>query len=357
MTLWKNSCKIGCVALMFIAFHMQWTVAQDAAPDFDYSRSRIEQKPIIDRTVESEPAPTLITEPLPPTNDATVTLPAKVTGLLDNVFFFGGPSAFANKGDDDNPNNFGLNGGFNLSLPTGLDELRYQIGFSNGVYDWMGRESSPNNGGRASSAEMANYFTAGVYQRSDVFNDEPWSYGVVFDHFMGENWGEEDSYINLTQIRYQIGYALSGNDEIGFWGTQNLDKDFFAVNGVDIARVQAQRQANLYYSRMWWNGAVSTVYAGLTDDPGDWIVGTRMINPISDRFATYANFHYVRPSTSVGDGGINQYSEAAYTLGFGCMINFGGKLRSSSISGRRGMPYMPVADQGLFGLNIPTGNL
>ena len=357
MTLWKNSYKIGCVALMFIACHMQLTVAQDAAPDFDYSRSRIEQKPIIDRTVESEPAPTLITEPLPPTNDATVTLPAKVTGLLDNVFFFGGPSAFANKGDDDNPNNFGLNGGFNLSLPTGLDDLRYQFGFSNGVYDWMGRESSPSNGGRASSAEMANYFTAGVYQRSDVFNDEPWSYGVVFDHFMGENWGEEDSYINLTQIRYQIGYALSGNDEIGFWGTQNLDKDFFAVNGVDIARVQAQRQANLYYSRMWWNGAVSTVYAGLTDDPGDWIVGTRMINPISDRFATYANFHYVRPSTSVGDGGINQYSEAAYTLGFGCMINFGGKLRSSSISGRRGMPYMPVADQGLFGLNIPTGNL
>jgi hypothetical protein len=357
MTLWKNSCTIGSTAILFIALIMQWTAAQDVAPDFDYSRSGIKPKRIDNKFVGPQASPKLTTDPLPPCDEDVVYESYRCSTLLNNVFLFGGANAFANKGDDNHPNNFGMVGGFNLSLPTGLQNLRYQFGFSHGAYDWMGREGSAGAGGKPNSAELANYFTAGVYQRSDIMSDQPWSFGVVFDHFMGENWGEEDSYINLSQVRYQIGYALNQNNEIGFWGTQNLDKDLFAVSGVDTARVQAQRQANLYYSHMWSNGAVSTVYAGLTDDPGDWIIGTRMINPVTDRFATYANFHYVRPSTSVGDGGINRYSEAAYTLGFGCMINFGGKLRSSSISGHNDMPYLSVADQGLFGLNIPTGNL
>lgn len=323
--------------------------AQDIAPELDFSRKGIRNKAVYtpqDQVMQ------------PSVVDAdTVYVDDSSGSFLDNIFFFGGPSAFANKGDDNNSNNFGMHGGFNMSLPTGVGDLRYQLGFSNGTYNWMGREGGAGTGGRPRAAEMANYLTVGVYRRSNVNQNQPISFGIVFDHFMGENWGEEDSYINISQLRIQAGLALSERSEVGFWGTHQLDKDFFSIAGADTGRIQAQQQAAFYLSRRWWNGAVSTSYIGLAEDPGDWLIGTRMINPISDRLATYANFHYVRPSTSVGDNNVNAYSEQAYFLGFGMMINFGGKLRSNNISGASGMPLLPVADQGIFGLNIPTGNL
>ena len=62
MTLWKNSCTIGSTAILFIALIMQWTAAQDVAPDFDYSRSGIKPKRIDNKFVGPQASPKLTTE-------------------------------------------------------------------------------------------------------------------------------------------------------------------------------------------------------------------------------------------------------------------------------------------------------
>lgn len=244
---------------------------------------------------------------------------------------------------------FGGVAGFNTGFGLGESRIRGQFGASYGVYDPMGRLGIVP---QADEAEEQSFVTLGVYKRGDLTCDcDPWSWGIVYDNFHGNQWGVNANTIDLGQVRYIVGYAVNPRTEIGMWGTFGVYNDEAAVTvagapGV-LTTVRAANQANLYLRKDSIYGASLMFYAGAMDgaDICDWQFGMNGLSPVSDNLSLYANFNYVIPSASQGPIGSGQEQ---WNFGVGLVYYFGGKAVSPSVTGHRGLPLLPVATNGTF---------
>lgn len=243
---------------------------------------------------------------------------------------------------------FGIVGGFNTGFALGESRIRGQIGGSYGIYDLMGRIRLVT---QDVEAEEQVYFTTGFYKRGDILHGDAISWGVVFDAFHGNQWGVNANTVDLGQIRGIAGYAVNDWTEIGVFGTLHVYDDNAAVTvagapGV-LTPIRAMNQANLYLRKTSVYGGQVMFYAGVMDnaDICDWQFGFNGLAPLSECCSLYGNFNYVIPSASQGPIGSGQEQ---FDFSVGLVYYFGNKASSPSVTGYRGLPLLPVANNGSF---------
>jgi hypothetical protein len=244
---------------------------------------------------------------------------------------------------------FGAVAGVNTSVGIGDFPIRFQAGASYGVYDFEGRiRLVPND----TDVENQLFVTAGFYKRGDMLNaKDPLSYGLVYDLFHAEQWGINANNIDLSQIRGIVGFALNESNEIGAWGTVSVNNDQAAVTvagapGV-LRTIRASNQANFYLKHNFDFGAQITGYAGWLDnaDIGSWQFGLTGKAPLSPNWSLYGNANYAFPSASPGPNGSG---EEQFNASVGLAYYFGGKAQSPTVTGRKGLPLLDVANNGSF---------
>jgi hypothetical protein len=272
-----------------------------------------------------------------------------VGGWCDNTIVFLGGEAYKSLGDSAQPpgiatgfmDSAGFVGGFNTGFALLRDSpIRGQIGGSYGVYDLKGRDTiSP------SSAEQQTFLTAGIYKRSDVFDCDPICWGLVYDQFWAHQWGLRGGELYVGQVRAIVGYAINDCQEVGFWGAFHTNQDATAT--VAGPPVRGMNQYNIYWRSNWVFGGQTMVFVGGDDpaDVGNWVFGVLGQAPLSDRVALYGNFSYAFPRASTGPIGSN---DLEWNFGAGLIYSWGGKAASPNISGQRGLPLLPVANNGSF---------
>ena len=194
------------------------------------------------------------------------------------------------------------------------------------------------------------FATGGVYKRSDVLADDPLAWGAVYDLLVADDAGERADSLRLGQLRSYVGFAVTECDEIGVWSAFRLMRDYATQQRV---MVNVTDQANLFWHRTWSQGADTWAYAGWADDPGSVVVGLRGETPLSSRVALTGNFHYIIPSTRGGDVHPmlpvdDCFNQEAWNVSFGVVIYRCGKAIAPNVSGFRGLPLLPVADNGSF---------
>ena len=273
----------------------------------------------------------------------------------DNTVFWFGGDAFKSFGDIATPaapdplalhSNFGLVTGMNTGFGLGDSRVRGQAGASYGAYDLKGRSTT---GGLSSddSLEQQVFVTVGLYKRSDVCDGDNLSWAVAWDEFVGHQWGWQTNELHLSQVRYLAGVAVNDWNEIGFWGTFQTTDDEIALTPGGATRVHAMNQFNSYLRHNWEFGATTMAYVGVLDnaDIGDWVFGLLGESPMSNRAALYGNFTYVTPSSATGLVGA---AEDTWNVSAGLVLYVGGKAVQPDVSGRQGLPLLPVANNGSF---------
>lgn len=264
----------------------------------------------------------------------------------DNTLLWVGADGYKSLGDTTIPpggatgfmDSAGVVGGFNTGFRLGESRIRGQLGASYGIYDLKGRDTTS-----PSSSEQQTFITAGVYKRSDVSNDDRISWGVVYDQFFGHQWGLNAAEVYLSQVRGIAGYALSESNEVGVWGAVHTNTDN-SVTGFGTP-IRAMNQANAYWRHNFEFGGETMAYLGVVDsaDVGSWLVGVLGTAPLNDYTSIYGNVTFAFPGSKTGAVGAN---ELEWNIGTGLMYSWGGKAVSPSVSGQKGLPLLPVVNNG-----------
>jgi hypothetical protein len=269
-------------------------------------------------------------------------------GWFQNTLVFFAGDAWKNNFDDDDNNNFGLRTGLNVGIDLpGQRAVQGQFGLSYGAYDFHGREEILS---LDDPIEQQLFATAGVFKRSMVRANDRLAWGAVYDLMVSEEAGERADSLRLAQGRGYVGWALTDRDEIGGWMALRLMNDYAERQRV---KVNVTDQANLFWHRTWLSGGDTTAYVGWADEPGETVVGLRARVPLNHRAAIFGNFHYIIPSTRGGDrhptiGTDDMFTQEAWNVSFGIVFYRGRKAFNSDVSGRFGLPLLPVADNASF---------
>ncbi|MCC6125204.1 MAG: hypothetical protein IT426_09600 [Pirellulales bacterium] len=253
-------------------------------------------------------------------------------------------------------NNNGAFAGLNLGAPLRwISEwgFGWQLGGTFGVYDWMGRAT--NGSFNASQAQDQEFITTGVFRRAN--ENSPWSGGMVYDWMVNKNFGTLAQEPFLGQCRAQLGYALSGRNEIGVWGTwrdRSSTRDYFTpelpITYRPIGQINAfwHHKMSEYGADTWfWMGLPSQnrlndAFGGVLHDI---TLGASAQVPMSDRLALSADFQYAKAAARQGVVGS---LEDAFDVRIALVFYPGRCARSRTVAGRAWMPLMPMANNGNF---------
>ncbi len=280
----------------------------------------------------------------------------------DNTSIFFAGDAWRTRADDDYPGNFGFRTGFNTALAGCWDApIRMQLGASFAGYDLGGRDgdlgADPDS---SASVEQQIFATFGCYQRSDICQRRPWSWGAVIDLLYDNHLGEEAEEVFNRQVRFQLGYTWDEANEFGAWGAVQINWARYVSDTLGRTRVRGLDQLNFFWHRNWALGGDTWLYAGIAEEPGEWTLGFLGQAPLSPAVALFGGVTYVVPSSPAGDPppGIGQfYAEEYWNVSFGIVWYPGCKAARETASGPRGLPLLPLADNGSFLLHAPTGDL
>jgi hypothetical protein len=253
-------------------------------------------------------------------------------------------------------NNNGAFAGANMGIP--IPKLKdygfgLQLGATYGVYDWMGRAT--NGMDEANQSQQQLFVTSGVFHRAD--ENCGWSGGFVHDWMINDNFGTLSMEPSLGQWRAQVGYALSGKNEVGVWAAwrnYGRTQDYF-TSELPIT-YEPIGQVNLFWHHKistdgadtWlWLGVptqtrINRAFAGVLNDV---TFGAAVQAPMSDSLALAGNFQYAKAAASQGVLGS---LEDSFDLSLSLVFYPGRCAKSQTVAGRSWMPLLPVANNGSF---------
>jgi hypothetical protein len=285
-------------------------------------------------------------------------------GWFENTYIFGAADGFKGPIDDVNNNNFGLRIGFNSGVPLWREcGIGLQFGASYGAYDFQGRDRRQSR--EACSLEEHVFLTAGLFKRCDLCAPcdrlcDRISWGVVYDHLIVDNLGEDGWEVGLGQVRAQIGYALNHADEVGIMGSLHTNADKVDGRSNDQDPVSALDQGSLFYHHKWCWGADTMAYIGIAEDPGEFVFGARGEVPISRCCSLFGNAQYILPSAGCGSEpgtSRDQFAEEFWNVSVGVVFYPCGNAVSKSVCRQRWMPLLPVADNGTFVIDVSPDDI
>lgn len=280
-------------------------------------------------------------------------------GVCDNMNIFTAFDAWKGPIDDDSNNNFGIRTGFNWGVPLWAERgIGFQFGMSYGGYDFHGRDSASVT--ETSSIEDQLFFTTGLFHRSNMTGipctQDRISWGLVYDFMVTDNAGEGADEWHFSQFRGQLGYACDCNDEVGLMFSLGIGPDQSASDGVAAsdAGVDVMNQASVFWHHKWCWAADTRLYTGIAEEVGEWVLGANGEVPISLSVSLFGGAQYIMPSSS-GGAMNDRFAEEVWNVSAGVAYYPGGNAVSKTVSGRRWMPLLPVADNGSFVLDADPG--
>ncbi len=225
---------------------------------------------------------------------------------------------------------FAVNGGFPLAEARGIG---LQVGTSAVLSDLQGTQFT------GSTIRSQNFTTVGLFQRIPTANGCKLKWGFAFD------WLYDDYYttLKMSQWRVKLAYELDCCREIGMWACIPDDGDDAVVDR-GYYQFKPIPQGNFYYRRCWANGADTTTYVGIIEEPGECVFGARARIPFSGRISLIGNFNYVLPAASGAAGQDDEMWHVAIGLEF--VPGYGG----NRCQDHRFTPLMPLADNGIFAI-------
>ncbi len=250
--------------------------------------------------------------------------------------------AFKGPLDLDNQNGnfgfqFGINGALPLYEPLGIG---IQGGTSAILSDLHGTQFT------GSTIRTQQFTTIGLFQRN-MARAPKLSWGFAYD------WLHDDYYASMhfSQWRVKLGYQLQPQSEVGIWASIP-DRGDTAVLRHDrdgqvfrtTERFRPISQGNLYYTRCWETGTRTTMWAGIADEPGQFIFGADARVPMGERLSLVGNFNYVLPSAS----GVIGQDEEMWNVSIGLELTLGACHNHCAIS--RFAPFFPLANNAIFGI-------
>jgi hypothetical protein len=249
--------------------------------------------------------------------------------------------------------NYGLHTGANLGTRLGRFSdwtgIGFQAGASVGVFDWAGTDYriAKNN-----AAETQGFITYGLYRKPD--ENSRWNAAIVHDWMLNNNFGVFAASPLLSQLRMQLGYAMSASNELGIWGAVRTGTDSRIVPHFGSTTWRSVNQISAYWRHKWsYGGPDTTISVGLPEQTrlagggslGDYLITLAANAPLSDAVSLYANVTYMHQSASLGAIGSN---DEAWNFSIGIAVYPRRNARFTTIAGQRWMPQMPVANNGSF---------
>ncbi len=223
------------------------------------------------------------------------------TGLWDNLSAFVGLDGSKGPEDLESNENFGWRAHFNWGIPLVQSwGLGFQVGSAINYSRAMSNLFENINGTRD---RLQSFTTVGLFQRSSL----GLNWGVVYD-FLSEHYYTS---INLGQVRGQVGYQTTANDEIGLWGALRTGGDVGSLVGRTID-FKPMTQANLFWRHVFDNNTQTRIWLGVADEhtrynflaPGDppihhpFIFGGDMYVPLNNYWGIFGQANFVTPGTS-----------------------------------------------------------
>jgi hypothetical protein len=242
----------------------------------------------------------------------------------------------------------GANLGFRLGRLTEATGIHAQAGANIGVFNWSGNDYRMF---RQDDPQTQGIGTYGLYRRADAENR--WIGALVHDWMLNNNFGVFGMNPTISQLRAQLGYAVSDWDEIGVWGAVGVTEDSRDVPGFGETTWRAIDQLSAFWHHKWEYGADTVIWVGvpersrITGDGslGDYYVGARVDAPLNDRIAGYAHVTYMHPSAHIGPSAA-QEDEWSFIIGLAWYPRR--DSRAPTVAGHAWQPLMPVATNGLF---------
>ncbi len=214
------------------------------------------------------------------------------------------------------------------------------FGGSYGLYDWMGRGSTPF---KNSSGLQQQAFLTGALSR-ETRCPSGFNIGASYDAMLNVNFGEFATNPYLSQVRLQTGYSIQRN-EIGIWGTYFTNNAHKESQEIPL-KFRAISQANLFYCHYFKNNAYAMIWAGMpyirslmysTGLPGTFIVGARLSAPLTDYLSINGHAAYMGARNKNGYASNNYASNVCIALTY----TFGRRQKQHT-------PYMSLADNSNF---------
>ncbi|MFO1092450.1 MAG: DUF6666 family protein [Planctomycetaceae bacterium] len=241
----------------------------------------------------------------------------------------------------------GANFGTRLGAFSDATGIGLQVGGTVGVYDWGGTDYRMRN---KDEAQTQGFITYGLFRRAR--KGSPWSAGVVQDWMLNSTWSVFGDNPTFSQLRAQVGYAISGSNEFGLWGACRLISDSGNQPVFGNVRWQPHDQLNLFWHHKWSrSGADTWISIGMPEHHrlggkgslGDYIANALAVCPLSSRVSVYSSVMYMHQSGPLG--GDSSYDEA-WNFTVGIALYPRANSRSTTVAGQRWAPLIPVANNG-----------
>ncbi len=259
-------------------------------------------------------------------------------GLLDNLTFFGGMTAFRTEIDGPQKGNFGITEGLNWAGPaTPQNTISAQVGFR-AVQSNLFGNTEYSDGSFTKKCREQYFVTAGFFKRDLCY---PVQGGVVFDWFHDAAYGKIES----EQIRAELSLRTFSNLEYGFQGGFGVSKKDWNVNRDGEPAVLRYRPENYYLGfgrKHFENGGLAEIRAGATEN-GDFVMGGSGEFPINDRVSLNGSFSVLCPKEGNKIGG---YGRECWEVSVGMVFYFRGGACSKPCNPCR--PMFDVAGNGSF---------
>ena len=249
--------------------------------------------------------------------------------------------------------NNGIRVGFNFASKMGsfseMTGIGMQIGASAGVYEWGGTDYRMQN---QEMVETQGFLTYGFYRRPTECCRL--TGGVVQDWMFNDNFGVFGKCPTLSQLRGQMGYAVSASNEFGVWGTAHVVSSTLNVDYFGPTKWQSVNHLSGYWHHKWYAcGPDTWVSVGVPSydrlagggSLGDYLVTASSMCPLSDAVGIFSSVTYLHQSGRLG--GTNAADEA-WNFTVGLALYPYRNARSTTVAGQRWMPLMPVANNGSF---------
>lgn len=254
---------------------------------------------------------------------------------------FRGPSEGSWNGNDGGV----IGANFGLGVWNGLG---VQFGGSYGVYDWQGR--GPLGGDNSGSVQQQGFLTGGAFYRTPCASGLVG--GVVVDWMFNKNFGVFGLSPSIGQARFQAGYLFCCSDEVGVWGTANIDTAHDSAFHIPVS-FRAVSQVSLYYRHFFDNCAEAMVWAGVPyrkslmfsgKRAGKFLVGASFRAPLTSCLSVEGHGVYMAPHG-------NQYSRRFQNDGVNVSIGLSWAFGAGSCDCCelwQARPFMPIANNSNF---------